>query len=146
MLDGAVLTLADECRAGENDGEQGDAVDELDNGAEPGLAQFLIEERSLRELHLRYSLGVVLLGECSHLVVDDGLDVAAAGERLSHARRIDIELDLWRAPGEQIALKMGRDVQGEGVDPGVHSGVHLGLGDHYWRQEPRRLERVGDAP
>ena len=37
MLDGAMLALADQRRAGEDDGQQGHLIDDLDDGAEPRL-------------------------------------------------------------------------------------------------------------
>ena len=53
------------------------------------------------------------------------LDVAAAGEGLRHARRVDVELDLRDAARQHVALEVRRNDEGEGVGARVHAGVHL---------------------
>ena len=47
--------------------------------------------------------------------------------------------------GQQVALEVGRDVQGAGVDAGIHAGVHLGRGDQPGRLEIGRPEGLDDA-
>src|SRR3546814_2673501 len=58
------------------------------------------------------------------------------------ARGIDVELDRWPPPRQQVALEVGRDVEGEGVEAGIHAGVHLGLVDHRSEEHTSELQSL----
>ena len=69
---------------------------------------------------------------------------------------VHVQLDLGRLAGQHVALEVRRDVDGEGIAPGVHAGVGLGRGDHlgpvsythldvYKRQEHHRGHRPDDG-
>ena len=146
MLDGAVLALADQRRAGEDDGEHGHVIDDLHDRAEPRLVELGIEAYPERQIDRQLRNLAITLREGAHLVAHDGLDIAAAGESLAHARGIDVELDRWPPPRQQVALEVGRDVEGEGVEAGIHAGVHLGLVDHLGENKVRRVKGADDAP
>jgi len=67
------------------------------------------------------------LEKIGYLAADDGLDITTAGEGLAHPGGVHIELDRRRAAGQHITLKPGRDVDGKGVEPGIHPSIHLRL-------------------
>ncbi|MNJ65573.1 hypothetical protein D3C77_615910 [compost metagenome] len=85
------------------------------------------------------------LQELGNLAGGDALDVASAGECLAHLGGVHIQLRRRLASGQQVALEVRRDVQGEGVVAGIHAAVHLVEVDQLRRQEERRLEGVDDA-
>jgi O-acetyl-ADP-ribose deacetylase (regulator of RNase III) len=113
--------------------------------AEPALVQLRIEAGTQGQLDRQRLDLAVAAGELADLGLDDRLDVAAAGERLGHAGGVDVELDRRRAARQHVALEVRRDVEGEGVEPGIHARVHLGMVDAAWRGEVGRLEGAGDA-
>ena len=76
---------------------------------------------------------------------DDLLRVAGPEARLHHRGRVDIHLDRGLASAENVALKIGRDVDHERIFAGIHQGDDVPLGDRLRRLEVRRQERVRDA-
>jgi hypothetical protein len=82
------------------------------------------------------------LEELKHLAGDDALDIAAAGDDLPDARRVDVELNFVppAAAIEYIALEVRRDVESESVGPLIHAAIHLAGRDDDGRQEAGRIE------
>src|SRR5262249_26158745 len=125
MLDRAVLTLADEGRAGEEHGEQGDAIDELDHGHEGGDLEIGIELRPDDQGH-RWGGGRCWSAvEGYDLLRDDALDIAGARAGLGHGRGIYVELDCGAPSPHHVGLKVRWDVKNKGVAPGIHGGIDL---------------------
>ena len=85
--------------------------------------------------------------EIGHLAGNDALDIAAAGEGLPYARRVDVELNFIPAAAtiQHVALEVRRDIEGEGVGPLVHAAIHLACSDDVGPQEAGRIEGAGDA-
>jgi len=68
----------------------------------------------LKRMRIAISTGGVApqtLDEFVDFTHHDLLDVAAAGERLAHARGVHIELDGGCASGQHVALEVGRDIE-----------------------------------
>ena len=141
-----MLPFADQGRAGQDDGEHGDVVDEFHHRPEPRLGQVRIEAVARHDLDRLRSGGIVPVHERTDFVHDDLLDVAAAGERLRHARGVDVELDLRPVAGKDVLLEIVGDDQHERVFAVVHFRIDLGAVDSRCRQEHRREKGVGDAP
>ena len=78
-------------------------------------------------------------------VVDDLLRIARADAGLHHRRRVDATCSAGLRPAAHVALEMRRDVDDEGVPPGVHQPVDVALGDRLRRLEIGRQECVRDA-
>ncbi|CAM2150335.1 hypothetical protein PT2222_230056 [Paraburkholderia tropica] len=145
MLDGAVLALAYQRRARENDGEHRHVVDDFHQRAEPRLGEIRIEAHTHGEIDGQFGRRAIAVHELRGFVVDHLLDVAAAGERLAHARGVDVELHFGCASGEHVALQIGRNVQHEGVIARVHAAVGLRGRDHHGRKKVRREERLDQS-
>ena len=145
MFDGAVLALADQRRAGQDDRQHGDAVDELHHRAEPHRAQIRIEEDAHFEVGGQGGDCTMALHEGRYLAIDDVLHIAVADESLRHAGGVDVELDRRLAPGQHVALEIGRDVEDEGVEAHIHAGVDGVLIDDRRHLEMGRIEGVDDA-
>ena len=107
MLDGAVLTLTDKGRAGEDDGEHGDVVDDLGHADEPGSGEVGIEGESCFQLHRQRGLAVG--GKGSDLFGQDSVDVAIANTGLRHGGRIDVDLECRLTSGKKVGLEARRD-------------------------------------
>jgi hypothetical protein len=107
MLDGAVLALADERRAGEDDRQQRYLVDDLDDRREPRDVHALVETRAQRQIHHRRWTVAVPAHELDHLTHDDLLHVLVADERLADAGRVDVDLHRRRPTGQHVALEVG---------------------------------------
>jgi len=61
-----------------------------------------------------HDLSAVTVDEFADLVQHHLLDVATSEESLVHAAGIGVELDFGAASGQNVALKIDRDVQHEG--------------------------------
>ena len=61
-------------------------------------------KRAQRQIHLRCDAAAVAPDELVDLAQHHLLDVATAGERLAHARGIDVELDHRRLAGQHVTL------------------------------------------
>ena len=116
MIHRAVLALADDGRAGQNDRQHRDVVDDPHDAGEPGRRDIGVEgdpdveidrlgcrRASERDRKLSISRRYDLLG------------VAGAEPRLHHRGGVDVELDAGRRVPQQVALEVGRDVDHEGV-------------------------------
>ena len=145
MFDGAVFPLADQRGAGEQDAKLGDVVDHRRHRGKPGGAEVGVEQAARHQLDGRRRGGAPALGEGADLLGDDALDVAGAGLGLALAGGVHVELDRRLAAGQHVALEVGRDVEHEGVAPGVHVAVHLGEVELGRRDELGRLQRGDDA-
>ena len=145
MLDGAVLALADQRRAGEDEGQRGDAVDQLHHRTEPHIAQIRIEEHAHFRFDRQDGVSAMMLDEGRHLAVDDDMDIAVAEEGLRHTRGVDVDLDRRLVPGQDVPLEIGRDVEDEGVEAHIHAGVGGGWVDDGRNQETGRIEGIDDA-
>mmetsp|Transcript_91075 Transcript_91075/g.253589 ORF Transcript_91075/g.253589 Transcript_91075/m.253589 type:complete len:276 (+) Transcript_91075:783-1610(+) len=145
VLDGAVLALADQRGAGQDDGEHGDVVDDLHQRTEPGVLQVGVEAHAHRQVDRWRGAAAVPQHETVDLGRDDLLHIAAAGEGLAHPRRVDIELQPRLAPGQHVALEAGRDDEHEGVVAAVHAGVDLAGRDQFGAAKPRRVEALGQS-
>ena len=106
-----------------------------------------IEHGAQREIDGQRGRRAIPAEEIGHLAGNDGLDVTAAGEGLSYARRIDVELNFIGATAaiEHVALEVRRDVEGEGVGSLVHAAIHFACSDDFGLQKARRIESAGDA-
>jgi len=61
-------------------------------------------KRAQRQVHRRCNAAAVALDELVHLAQHHLLDGATAGERLAHARGIDVELDRRRLADQPVTL------------------------------------------
>ncbi len=141
MLDGAVLALADQRGAGQDDRQHGDGGDQLVDGAEPALVDLRVEPHSQRQLDRHAGGRAVAAQKLVQFTGDDRLHITAARERLGHAGGVDIELDGRRFAGQQIALKLRRNVDRERVHARVHALIHLLLRDQLGHGKIGRRER-----
>ena len=73
------------------------------------------------------------------------LNVAAAGKGLTHAGRVNVELDCRGPAGQHVALKVRRYVQHEAIFAGIHARIHFGQRDVRGRIEAREIEGGRDA-
>jgi hypothetical protein len=142
MFDRAVLALADQRSASQNDRQHGDLADDLVDGAEPPLIELRIEPRAQGQVHRHRSRASIAIEEFIDFVGHDGLDIASAGKSLRHASRVDIELDARRFASQKVALKVWWNIESECIETGVHAAVHLVLVDEpryrkVWRIECR---------
>ena len=67
--------------------------------------------------------------ESLNLLMNDGLDVIATCKRLADVRRVDVKLNLWSTPRQNITLKVWRNVEDKGVGARVESPVYLRSAD-----------------
>ena len=144
MLDCTVFALADQSRSGQDDRQHRDGGDDVVDGAEPGLVELRVEARSQRKIDLWCGARTITRQKLGHLAGRDGLDVAAPGEGLRHPRRVHVELDRRRSSGQQIALEVGRNVQGKDVEACIQARHHVGLGNELGDREIGRIERRDD--
>ena len=133
MLNGPVLALADQRRPGKHDRQHGDVVDNRHHRAKAGRFQIRVKAHTHFQRHRRLIVVTVTRHKAVHLAADDILDIAVAGKGLAHPRGIDVNLYIRLPTGQHITLKIRWNVHGEGVAPGVQSGIHLISGDHLRR-------------
>ena len=145
MLDGAMFTFADEGRAGQDDRQHGDVIDDLGQRAEPGLFQIRVVARAQIQVHRRRSAAAVTQDKIVDLAQGDLLDIFAAHESLRHAGGVNIQLNGRRTAGQHVALKVRRNIQHEGVIAGIHARIHFGGRDVRGRIEAREIEGGCDA-
>lgn len=145
MLDGAVLTLADHRCAGENDGQGGDAVDQLHHRTEPHRVQIRIEEHVHFGFDRQDRVCAMVLDEGRDLAVGDDMDITVAEEGLRHTRGVNVDLDRRLAPGQHVALEIGRDVENKGVEAYIHAGVGGGGVNDGRHQETGWIKGVDDV-
>ena len=93
MLDGAVLSLADERGAREHDRQHGDLSHQARDFAKPDSFEIGIEHGAQREIDGQRGRRTIAAEEIGDLAGNDALDITAAREGLPYARRIDIELN-----------------------------------------------------
>jgi len=121
VFDGAVFALADESCADQDDGQHGDAVDDLHDATDPDNDQVGVEAHAGGQPDRRFGhvagAGQVLI----YLAERDGLDVGGADESLAHDRRVNIELDVRFAAGFDVVLEIGRDDQREVEAAGIEN-------------------------
>ena len=139
-----MLALPDQRRAGQDDGQQRDVVDDLHHRAEPGLVERGVEAGAQCQIHGWRVGAAVTLDELIDFAGEDLLDIATAGEGLAHAGGVDIELHGRRSPRQHVALEVGRNDQSEGVQPRVHARVHVPIVDHGRWRELRGVEGRGN--
>ena len=140
-----MLAFADQRGAGEDDGQHGDAGNDLHHGPKPGLLQLGVEAHAQGKVDRGRRRCPISLDESVHLAGQDGLDIAAAGECLAHPGGIDVELHRWAASGKHIALEIRRNGEGECVETPVHPCIHLRLRNDHRRKEMWWVEGVDDA-
>src|SRR5690606_36257897 len=76
---------------------------------------------------------------------DNGLYISVASEGLCYAGGIHIELKFRLPPRQQVALKMGGNSQGKGVEASIHAGIHLVLADQHRRREIGWVEGIDNT-
>src|SRR6516225_1582882 len=110
MLDRALLALTDERRTRQDYGQEGDLVDDLRHCREPRRLQVRVERGANDEVDRVCPLTSVLANEVLHLVGDSTLEIVGPVAGLSYRRRIDINLNLRLALGENMSLEVRRDL------------------------------------
>ena len=137
VLDRAMLALADQRRARKDHRQHGDAGDDVDDRAEPHLAELRIVAGADIERDRNFAAAGKAVQIFADGVVDDLLDVGVAGKGLRHARGVDIELQLRLSTGKHIPFEIRRDIEHEGGCSAIQPGVHLGGGNDF------RLDKIG---
>ena len=137
-----MLAFAQQRGAGEDDGQDGDVVDDLDHPEEPATFQVAVEQRAAGQTG---DLVRALLGGVVQFALENPADVAGAHEGLTHGRGIDIDLQRRLAPGQQIGLEVGRHIDHEGVAPAVQCRVHVCIADQCRRLELGLLQGFGQS-
>ena len=66
--------------------------------------------------------------ELSDFSIDDLLSIARAQSGLNHGRRVDIDLDFRPVLGQDVALKVWRDVYDEGIFASIHQTARRRFG------------------
>ena len=145
MLDGTVLALADQRRAGEDNGQHGDVVDDRHHRAKALLFQVRVKAHSYRQLYRQHAVVPIAGNEAVYFAANNILDIAVAGKGLAHARGVDVDLHFRLAAGQHIALEVRRNIDGESVAPGIQAGVHLIGGNQLRFEKPGAVECVNDA-
>ena len=140
----SVLALADQRGTGQNDRQHRNVVDELHHRPEPRLRQIRIEAVALHNLH-GCGCAAVPRQERGNLPLDDLLDIPAPGERLRHARGVDVQLNCGRTPRQDILLEAVRYHDDERIRSVVHQRVDLRTGNLFCAQEHRREESIRDV-
>ena len=140
-----MFTFTDQCGTRENDGQHGDLIDNFHDGSEPGLLERRIKAHPYHKVHGRDIVGSNPLEKSGDFPQDNLLNVAGAGKRLAHARRVDIELDVGRLACQHITLEVWWNIQGKSNSAFVHAGVHFFGRSHRDRFEQGRVERRDNA-
>jgi hypothetical protein len=122
-LDRAVLALANQRGSGQDQGDQGDTVDDRHHPGEPGLLQGRVEAHPRHEIDRRRCAAPAALNELRHLTDDDLLRVAAAREGLAHARRIHVELDFRTSVAQDVALKVNGNDECKSELAAIHARI-----------------------
>src|SRR5262249_48950927 len=125
MLDRAVLALTDQGRTGEEHGDEGDAIDELHHGHEGGNFEIRIELRPDDEGHRWCGDCCRSAEEGGEFLRNDALDIAGAHASLGHGGGVHVELNHGAPTPHHVGLEVWRDVNDEGVAPGIHPGIDL---------------------
>ena len=144
MFHCAVFTLADQRRSGQYNRQHGNVVDDRHHPAKPRGIEVRVKAHPGFQRYQRFAVITVARDKAVHFTVDNILDIPIAGKCLAHARGIDVHLNIWLASGEDITLKIRRNIYRKGITPGVQSGIHLIGGDHLRWQKPRAIEAVND--
>src|SRR5215510_5434218 len=146
MLDCAVLALADQGRAGQEHGEESDAIDQLYHGHEGGNLEIRIELRPDDEGHRWYGGRCWSVEEGRELLSDDILDIDGTSASLGHGSGVHVELNRGSPSAHYVGLEVWWDINDEGVAPGIHPGIDLLNGQWYGWQEVGWEQSIADAP
>ena len=87
-----MFPLAYQRRTGQHDRQHGDIVDNCHDGTETLLLQVRIKTHPDGQLNRQRAVVPVAGDKAVHLAGDDILDIAIAGKRLAHSRRVDVNL------------------------------------------------------
>ena len=136
-----MLALAQQRGAGEDDGEDGDVVDDLNHRQEPAALQVGVEQRAGGHAD---RAGRRLLAVLQQLALKNPPQVTGAHKGLAHGGGVDVELHLRLAAGQQVALEVGRHVEDESEVGVVQGAVHLVVGQRHGRLELRWQQGVGE--
>ena len=123
MFQRAVFALPDQRRAGQDDREHRDIVDQLHHRTEPGLGQIRVEPVPGYDFGRQCRRPLAAVYKRVDFIRHDLLDIAAPGERLRHARRIDVQLKFRTVSGQHVLLEIVWNHQYERVVAAVHARV-----------------------
>ncbi|MNI57691.1 hypothetical protein D3C73_1127680 [compost metagenome] len=143
MIQGAMLAFTQQCCARQDDGQDRDVVDDLDDRQEPATLQVGIEQRSCRQQHGGLARRIALATVVQQFALENPPDIASTHERLAHGGGINVDLQCRLVTAQQIGLKIGWNIDHEGVPPTVQHLVHLVIRQRYRRLKFRRPQDLG---
>src|SRR5690606_7323629 len=111
----------------------------------PDFIELRVETGPQHQLHRWSTVAAMAIDEGGNFTADNGLYISVASEGLSHAGGIHIELNFRLPPRQQVALKMGGNIQGKGVEASIHAGIHLVLADQHRRREIGWVEGIDNT-
>jgi len=144
MLDRALLALADQRDAGQDDGQGGDLIDHLRHRREPSGVQVGIEIGAQDKIDRRAAGDAARIHEVLHFVGYCGLQVGGAVAGLSYRRGVDIDLDLGLALGDDVGLKGRGYLDDEKQLAPVHFCIDVGRPDLHGRLKCRPYQPFRD--
>src|ERR1700688_1391511 len=120
MIHGAVLSLPHYRRAGKNDGQHGNVIDDCHHAGKPGGRKVRIKRNSYIEIYRRWFYSLRMREEVRYLRGDDLLRMALPEPRLYHRGRIDVDLKPGLASRQNVPFEVRRDIDHESESSAVH--------------------------
>jgi hypothetical protein len=146
MLGRAVRALADQGCAGQEHGEESDAIDQLHHAHEGRDLEIGIELRPDDEGYRWCGDRYWSPEEGRELLGDDILDIDGTSASLGHGSGVHVKLKRGAPSTYHVGLEVWGDIQNKGVAPRIHPGIDLLNGQWYRWQEAGWEQSIADAP
>ena len=146
VLDRALFALADQRRAGEDDRQKRDLVDDLGHRREPRRLEVRIEGGAHNEIDQARGRALSPGDEPLDLGGDGVAQRTCAVAGLGDRGGVDIDLEAGLALRANVGFEIRRDLDDEQEFALVHHRVDLGSSDVHRRLKGRQPKPLGDPP
>ena len=145
MLNGAVLSFTDQRCSCQDNRQHGDLIDSFINGAEPTSVEISVEFSTNYCLNAARRWVLVCSDEIGHLITDNPLNMPSSRKCLTDLGSVDIQLNGRLSSGQQITLKVRRNIKCKGITPRIHATIHLANIDKFRRQKIGKLKGINNT-